>query len=238
MKLVFTWLLVILVATCAFAGNPAPGNPSVYPPDSTIFGMSYAEWEAAWWQWVFTIPAAENPLYGNATDCFVGQTGGPVLFLGGSAGSGPTVHNCTAPYGKAILVPLINIECSSVEIGTIFDGSTPQKARDCIGTWADGIGISTLKATIDNQKITNLENYRIQTPYFYFLQPETGSYLGYPGYPTELSGWSSGYAASDGYWLMIKPLSKGLHVIHLKGAFVSGPGYPFSQDLTFNITVQ
>ncbi len=238
MNRVFSCLVVMFFVTCAFAGNPAPGNPNVYPPDANVFGMSYGEWEVAWWQSVLTIGFSTNPLAGNSSDCFVGPTSGPVLFLAGSAGSGPVVHNCTTPAGKAIFVPIINIECSTAEVSTAWDGSTAQKARQCASEWADGIEISTMKATIDNQKVFNLGGYRVQTPYFYFMQPQGDPYLGFDGYPDPLGGWTYGYSVSDGYWLMIKPLSKGLHTIHLQAKFTSGPGAGFGQDLTFNITVQ
>jgi len=240
MKTVFTCLVVVMIASIAFAGNPVPGNVYVYAPDDNVFGMSYGDWEAAWWQWALTIPASQNPLTGNATDCFAGQTSGPVLFLGGSAGSGPVSHDCIAPFGKSIFVPIINTECSSapVDVAGGFDGTTPQKAHNCAGEWVDGVAIQTLKATIDNHKVFNLDAYRAPTPYFYFLQPQGDGYLG-DGFSTiDLPGWTYGYAVSDGYWLMIKPLCKGKHVIHLQAAMTSGPGAGFAQDLTFNITVQ
>ncbi len=43
---------------------------------------------------------------------------------------------------------------------------------------------------------------------------------------------------SDGYWLMLKPLSPGNHVILWEGAFVSGPGAGFSQNVTYNLIVK
>lgn len=42
----------------------------------------------------------------------------------------------------------------------------------------------------------------------------------------------------DGYWVMLKPLSPGSHVIRFGGAFVSGPASGFSADTTVYLTVQ
>ncbi len=69
-----------------------------------------------------------------------------------------------------------------------------------------------MKATIDNHKVIFLEPYRMQTPWLYFLQPTGDPYLGVEEYSVpELVGWTYAYVVSDGYWLLIKPLSKGKH---------------------------
>src|SRR5437867_3706794 len=44
------------------------GNPGVYPPTSPVFGRTYAEWSAAWWQWALSLPVDQHPLFDTA-DC-------------------------------------------------------------------------------------------------------------------------------------------------------------------------
>jgi hypothetical protein len=59
--------------------------------------------------------------------------------------------------------------------------------------------------------------------------PATDNILGLPGV-------TSGSSVSDGYFVMLKPLSPGSHVIHFKGYF--GPAADQWIELTYNLTVQ
>src|SRR5215210_2863050 len=84
----------------------------IIPPGSVPFGRTYAEWQAAWWQWCTSIPVGPSgsghPLF-SGTDASIGQTG-PVFFLGAAFASGttPTVRNITVPEGKAFFFPIVN----------------------------------------------------------------------------------------------------------------------------------
>ena len=56
---------------------------------------------------------------------------------------------------------------------------------------------------------------------------------GAPGGPTQ--------AASDGWWVMLKPLSNGTHQIHFSGTILHNPStgtQGFSQEVTYHITVR
>jgi hypothetical protein len=43
---------------------------------------------------------------------------------------------------------------------------------------------------------------------------------------------------SDGYWLMVPPLSAGTHTIHVKGVISGGPFGGTDIDVTYRLTVQ
>src|SRR5438105_7459590 len=108
---------VMLSATVAFGQNGNP-NPGVHPPNSKPYGLTYDQWSARWWQWIFSIPSAVNPnLEGTALDpdpttvhdCAQGQSG-QVWFLGGRFNSGPTTERaCTIPAGRSLLFPVLTI---------------------------------------------------------------------------------------------------------------------------------
>jgi hypothetical protein len=51
------------------------------------------------------------------------------------------------------------------------------------------------------------------------------------------SGAGPGMSISDGYWVMLKPLSPGQHTIRFGGSFVRGPGTGFMVDTTYVVTV-
>jgi hypothetical protein len=95
-------------------------------------------------------------------------------------------------------------------------------------SWANGIGIRTLQVTVDGKNIKQLWKYRVQSPVFDITLPDD-NIIGLPP--------GKGASVSDGYWLMLEPLSPGDHTIHYEGAFVSGTGKGFKQNVTYHITV-
>jgi hypothetical protein len=218
-------LLAVVIGSVPTA-VASDSNPRVFPPDAAVFGMTYGDLSAAWWQYIVSIPASTNPL-NDVTGCGPQQSSGPILFLAGSF-VGPVTRTCTVPSGKVILIPIINVECSTLEEAP-FHGSNEAELRSCAATFGDAIGVNTLAATIDGMKVKDLGSFRAQSPVFGFTLLY-GNVLGAkPG---------TGFSASDGYWLMLKPLSPGQHVIHFEGACVSGsPCDGFSQNVNYNLTV-
>jgi hypothetical protein len=110
------------------------------------------------------------------------------------------------------------------------NGSNPQELRACTGTIADGIAVKSLKLKIDRETIRNLREFRVVSPFFDFIMP-TDNIFG-------LNNVTAGSAVSDGYFLMLRPLERGSHVIHHEGAFVSGPAAGLSFSVTYQLTVQ
>ena len=205
-------------------GNGDDDNPRILPPRSHPFGLSYSEWTARWWQWAISIPTTAHPLFDNA-DCNTGQSG-PVWFLGGSFASATATRECTVPAGKAILLPILNAECSTAE-GPPFHGDTEAELRACAKGFIDGT--TGLFATIDGRVVRNVDitgPYRMQSPLYNFSAP-ADNVLFVPG-PV------SGQSISDGVWLMLAPLSAGRHTLHFGGVFTT---FALSIDQTYNLTV-
>jgi hypothetical protein len=199
------------------AGNP---NPRVLPPHASAYGKTLGEWSAAWWQWAISIPVTAHPLFETA-GCDTAQSG-KVWFLGGAFTGTATTRECSVPLGKAILFPVINVECSTVEPPPFF-GANEEELRECADAFQDTA--FDLSATVDGRDIQNLDAYRTQSPLFEFSAP-ADNVLFIPG-PV------SGESVSDGVWILLAPLSSGEHVIHFAGSF---PGFPI--DVTYNITVE
>lgn len=220
--------ILVGLVLAASAQNAVGPTPTVYAPNTNVLGMSYGDWSAAWWQYLLTFTNDVSP-YSDTTGqyCNEGQ-GGPVFFLVGGP-LNPTNRSCTIPAGKALLVPIINVECSTVEPDP-FHGDNAQQVRACAALWNDGTDKKTLKMTIDEIKVQNLGNFRVQSPFYDFIVPPTNNFLG-------VNGVTSGSSISDGYWVMVKPLSPGIHVIHFEGAWVSGPGAGSVQNVTYTLTV-
>lgn len=84
-----------------------------------LYGKTYGEWSAKWWQWAYSIPASHSPvLLEGDVDCTLGQQG-PVYFLAGKATVLPDDPDelpivltgerwCSIPQGKALFFPIVN----------------------------------------------------------------------------------------------------------------------------------
>ena len=226
-RIIFLFLLMMSIAVISFAQNGP--NPMIFQPEDNMYGLSYGDWTAAWWQYVMQYTNDVNP-YLDVTGALCNQgQGGPVFYLVGSpTGATLTTRSCTVPVGKALLIPLMNWECSTIEGGS-FHIDNASQGHACAAAWADGFaGISM---TIDGYTVKNLTTYRFQSPFFYFNVPPDNNFTGTVG-PTE--GWS----VSDGYWVMVKPLKPGMHVIQVSASKVGGPQPDNVQNFAYVLTIQ
>ena len=182
------------------SGNSSPG---VFPPDSKLYGLTYGEWTAKWWQWVYLMPEADNPMVDDTgKNCAKNQTG-PVWYLAGTGG-GAVTRECTIPSDKAILIPIINVECDSTVDSSL---DTEAELRACAK--ADQDTVIAKEITLDGINIGNLDSYRFQSPLFNLTYPENNIAGVAP---------QTGKAVSDGFWILLEPLSPGSHEIHFKAA--------------------
>jgi len=210
----------------AGSGNP---NPQILPVHSRPHGNTYGEWSARWSQWVFSIPAAVNPaLDDTGAHCAEGQSG-QVWFLAGSFGNAVS-RTCTIPHGKALFFPIVAtsfgaavFSCEPTNPGVPCDVAELRAAA------AEAVDSVTLEASIDSAPLRNLNDYRVPSPVFSVTLPED-NVLAIP---------SGIYApmVSDGYWLMLAPLSAGAHTIHFKATITSGPAEGFEIEITYHLTV-
>jgi len=227
-------LLTILLAIPAVL--LADDESIIYPPDSTPFGMTYGDWQAAYWQYFFAIPASTHPVLDTTgADCTVAQSAGPVFYLNSAFPGSIVTRICTVSASKALLVPVASWECSNLEPPPSY-GANPQDMRTCAASAMDGLGVTTLKLTVDGKNISQeLRQNHVQTPYYDFTMPALPDNI---LYILEGVTATSGSSVADGYLVMLKPLSPGKHMIHFEGSFLSGPGAPGSFGVTYYLTVQ
>jgi len=241
----FLWLS----AFAALADDKVTPTPGVVSPTAKVFGKTYADWSAAWWQWCFSLPNTAHPLFDTA-DCSAVQSG-PVWFLGGTFAIGGTeTRNCAIPRGTYLFFPIINnwadnTGCSDsgcpptshpvAELRAIVKGSQDQAAN--LSFTVDGIPVQGLSDPIHTP-------YRVKSPAFTYALPNDPNNLlnwllvGFCGSPSPgcfASGGSVFPAVADGVFVMVTPLAVGNHVIHFHGEI---PAFGFTQDFTYNITVQ
>jgi hypothetical protein len=228
---VFVVLMILVSVPTLLLAQRDDDDSLVYPPDSIVYGMTYGDWVVAYWQYILSIPASTNPaLDTTGAYCSVGQGNGPVFFLNASFSSGVLVtRTCTVPAaGKALWIPNVGNECSTVEPPP-YHGDNPQELRQCTLAGTDAIVLNTVKFTVDGHRIRDVARFRVQGPYYDFVMPPNDNILGLPGV-------GAGSSVPDMYVLMLKPLSRGNHVIHFEGTF--GPPYSLSFSVTYNLTIQ
>ena len=201
-----------------------PANSAVFPPDSHPYGMSYAEWEAAFAKWGMEYPVEGHP-FANPDFDITQRQSGKVWFFGGEGTIDRTV---TIPHGVALFFPLRDAEVSTIEDPPFF-GATEAEQRAGAEWFADHI--VDVFASVDGDAVRDLEDYRVTSPQYEFDAP-TPSIVGPRGGP--------GTSVASGYVLMVKPLPVGTHTLHFGGTFHFDAGElgndePF--DLTNDITL-
>jgi hypothetical protein len=236
--LVAAAVITFVLAHPVQAGPGNQGNPGVLPPNSTPFGLTYGQWSTALWQWTFSQPVSQNPLFMNGdVDLSLGQPAGPVWFLGGiislSPFGGSANRTGTIPAGKALFFPLIDVEWDNG--GTPFTTFTVSQLRAFAKAVIDGADDITCE--IDGVPLLNLSNplttaYRVVSPVFSYALPATDNLAQFFG----IDIWGTvGPAVADGIYVMLAPLPVGRHTIHFTAGFSTSP---FMQDITYNLTVK
>lgn len=181
---------------------------------------------AEWWEWSLSIPAPANPL-NDATGalCGVGQHG-EVWFLGGTLDGSEVNRTCSIPAGKAIFLPVINAECSTAE----GNGTTRKELRGCAKALIDHV--TEVEATVDGRTLQQWQISRVLSPLFMFTLPPD-NVLGILDPDPNPSP-----SVSDGFWVLLAPLSVGVHTIEFHGiAPFPEFGFTFEQKGTYTLTV-
>ncbi len=193
--------LTIVMASCWCSLTPSHAQTAkAVPPTQAIHGLSQAEWSRAWWQWAGSFDRRESPV-SDQTGALCGlKQSGQVFFLAGTYGTHRTVRSCTVPRGKYLFFPLINYVYMS----------RPNYPRSCEevtqGAALSTDEVSALIVDIDGVRIPKLATYRQATTQCFDMGALT---------ETKASIFPS---AANGYYVMLKPLPRGRHVLNFGGA--------------------
>lgn len=214
-------LAMIAVALLSFevaaapsaAADTKPGDPGIYGIDQKIEGKTYEQWTAAFFQWAYGIKKSRSPVT-DKTGEFAGEgQRGPVWFLGGNLG-GVTRRKLSLPAGKLIFSPVIYA----------FPNAAPARAS------ADRV--ADMKVTLDGKSLGDLSKHRVTTRPFEFTGPDRDNAV----HPI-LTGTRP--VAMDGYWFMLKPLSRGEHTLRVKGRVkAENVEDEFELDITYELKVE
>jgi hypothetical protein len=205
-------------------------DPNILSPLSRPYGKSYGLWSAHWWRWFMQHPVAGHPAIDDPSfDVTSGQSG-QVWFL--AAVFGEVTRNVTIPAGKALFVGLLNAEFSSNE-----GFATEQAQRAEANFWADHIVAAEMTCSIDGDEVDDITQFRFESPQFTFTAPDPWIF--------SPANTGPGTFVADGYFVMLRPLSVGHHVLEFSGHFhfdIGEIGNPepldLPLDMTYHITVQ
>jgi hypothetical protein len=194
-----------LVAIICLLSSPAIANTDgIVSKDEKVYGKSLGEYASLWWQWASSMPASESPVKDmTGSKCELNQNG-QVWFLAGGYGSSKITRTCSIPKDNYVFFPVINM----------VSFPSPSKRLTCDGAKAsvamNNDNLRAFAVTIDGYKIVNPVFHRYSSPTCFDLlawQSKNKSSLSL--YP----------AATDGYWVMLKPMALGKHIIKFRAEY-------------------
>ena len=128
---------------------------------------------------------------------------------------------------RACSLSPIEVLCTPVDTPGV---KTEEDMRKCAKEDQDKVNL--VKVTVDGVDIPAMTDYRFQSPLFNLTLPENNA-LGVPAQETQ--------GVSDGYFVMLKPLSQGEHEIRSVGSLteVTVQGTQnFASDVTYHLNVE
>jgi hypothetical protein len=188
----------------ALSANAFSVEPPISPGSRSIRAGS-PELAEQWWQWAMSASEANSPVADRTgANCAVGQ-GGDTWFLAGGYGSSTIRRSCTVPKGKLLFFPLVNMVYWQSRRATTF---TCERAK--VLAALNNETALDLFAEIDGTALDNLSRYRVTSKACFDVFARASSSQGaYNAYPS----------ATDGYWLLMEPLSPGRHVLKFGGRY-------------------
>lgn len=213
---------VLLLSACA---TPYVPENFVLPPHATVNGKTLGQYSAEWWQWTNSMPASQSPLQDTTGEkCAVGQRG-DVWFLAGTYGSGKVSRYCEIAKEKYIFFPVINM------VYWPPDGETGECQDMQRGAALNNDELLQIVVELDGQPISNARSHREKTDACFDF---------YARVPRELNPPKAYPAASDGYWIMLKPLPVGQHILRYTASYNRPQGAygDMVQNIEYRIKVQ
>jgi hypothetical protein len=176
------------------------------------YGKTYGQWTATWWRWALSIPESISPLTDETGEnAHVNQPEKDVWFLAGTIAtkdSTKEIHReVTIPSGRAILLPVMNFEANFLEYPHL------KTDEDLIEYVLDEENTIVRKDVTINGKPASPKRM-ISDPRIFTIFINDNNPLHVRGGMTK--------ACADGYYLFLKPLSKGEHDIRFRAACQTG----------------
>lgn len=194
-------------------------SQGLFVPSDSPYGKTFLEWAKEWWKWDFSLSNSTHPQTDHPqTDpekCANQNQSANVWFLPNfdSAKKPEYTFTCTVPQGKAIIVGTMNQGESDYGI-TPGDEATRQAATG----GQNGAFLSVLLDGVDQNY--SMKDMRVTSDFFNLTFVKNNIVDGPEG---------TYRAMIDGYYIFLKPLSKGTHNLHFDSSVTNNPGFNFAQ---------
>ena len=197
-------------------------NGNVFDADSLPYGLSYGKWTVRWWKWAMSIPLDRNPILDMTGFCAGQKQTGPVWFLTGVWATEDKkfpYRKCSIPSKVSVLFPVLNCEMNRLEYPEL---NSNQALLDRISY--DMNSIVKMECSIDGESIK--PERIVSDPQFFPMKLRNDLTENKKGGPTMVT--------SDGYWVFLKSLSLGDHIISFDASCQFGK---LSAGATYKLSV-
>jgi hypothetical protein len=201
----------------------------LYSLNEKPLGKSWEEHTISWWKRIYSIPNHENPINdrnGDLQDGNQPDLESKVFHLTATHDS-KVVRRCKIPTGMSILFPVAANAASYAEFPNLKTES------DLYSYAEEGNKVLSMKVTIDGQELKNLEEYKVKSSVFKVKLPDDGIWNWVKGGDTTVAG--------IGYWVFLKPLPPGNHVLEFSQTTEDHPPsgtLNCSYDVLYDLEVQ
>jgi len=214
-------LVIICSLYCSHMASAVADD--IIETGDTLQGRTQAEYANTWWQWAVSMPDAQSPIKDRSgVRCAVNQAG-PVWFLAGGFGTSRISRECRIPSDRHIFFPVINMLYYP-------SGEGPAPTCDSVKLHAamNNRYLKSFKVTIDDHSYVNPAFFRRSSAdCFDLIARKPGTYTPSTVFPS----------ATDGYWVMLRPLSPGRHTLSFRAEY-NRPGASYGamiQDIEYTI---
>lgn len=191
----------------------------------SVEGVPLVEYTNLWWQWTVTMPKALSPVRDKTGQhCAVGQTGN-VWFLAGGFGTSKIKRRCEIPAGKYLFFPVINMLYY-----------TPEGEKDTCDEVKKDAALNndellSIAVELDGVHAANPGHSRLASVDCFDLMAKV---------PRDQNPPKLFPAATDGYWIMLKPLTKGTHILKFNAMYdrEKGAYAKMAQDIEYELIIK
>ncbi|MGB3315456.1 MAG: hypothetical protein WBB85_13665 [Albidovulum sp.] len=217
----FGLILAAMLLVSGPAASEGVPHADIYVVDlgEKVDGLSLNAYVNEWWQWAFSMRQSESPVSDLTGEyCGVNQRG-PVWFLAGGYGTSKINRTCPVPEGRHIFFPVINL----------IEYTEPGSEKSCDSVRAhvaeNNARYVYVKVRLDGSEVTNAERFRLASSECFDPLLRVPEAFNPPSFAP---------AATDGYWMMVRPLPVGHHTLEFR-AFYTNPDEELG-DMVQNIT--
>ncbi len=213
--------IVTILSACLLNVAIAENATPVVAKGELVAGKRLDEYANQWWQWANAMSDEESAVVDTTGEKCGTNQDGDVWFLAGGYGSAKIQRTCAVPHNKYLFFPVINM----AEWPDSDDNMTCEAAKT--GAAINDAHLQSIAVELDGKKV---DYYRLKSQDcfdLYALVPK--AYDAPKVYP----------AATDGYWVMLKPLSEGKHHLKFKAHYAdaSDEDSEMIQDIEYQLEV-